>query len=224
MQIDERTLLLIEEKDFEAFIPHLGDRVAVKRFCKKRMKQSSSSDSEDTEKGKLLQKLRLKLQNKRAGGKSQAPNMHLVGNKQAKRTTRKIDIGWMHYDEVQKQYKPVRKQNGGGTRKLSVCKSSTADTLQKIAEGLFFKDGKSSKGLLESHETQLTDVGHQVVLSSATVEELYDEAKMTVLRLYLKTKHRDVESGEEECFDLWDTPEVEVETSTEVPDDQVFCS
>ncbi|XP_038057921.1 uncharacterized protein LOC119729371 [Patiria miniata] len=218
-KIDAKTVLLIDDKQLQAFLPHLGDRVAVQHFCKKTMKQSSSSDSEDTEKGKLLQKLRMKLHNKRGGGTSEAPKVHLVGNKHAKRTTRKIDIGWMHYDEVQKQYKQVRKQHGGGTRKLAVSKSSTADTLKKIAEGLFFKDGQSSKGSLESHETQLTDVRHQVVPSSATLEELFEEAKMAVVRFYLKTKQYGVESEDEESFDLWDPPEVEVETS-KIPVDQ----
>ena len=44
----------------------------------------------------------------------------LHGNKNAERKTRKIELGWMNYQDS--MYKQVRKPTGGGTRELVVSK------------------------------------------------------------------------------------------------------
>ena len=166
----------------------------MKHFCNKAMQSQSSGQKNEEDgtadggkKGELLHKLRQKLHTRRIGDRK--PGVGL-GKCKPKKETRNIDIAWMHYDADDQKFKLVRKTQGGGTRTLSVSRTSTAETIKKIAEGLFFKDGRSTKGKLEDHETTLVDVGHQHIPSSHTVNEMYMENKMRVLQFYLQTRSK----------------------------------
>ena len=87
-----------------------------------------------------------------------------------------------------KRYKQVRKQNGGGTRQLSVSNSMRNSELLTVVQGLYFKDNISCKRNPDEFKTELCDFRHQSLLDKTTAGKLYNETKMPVLRFYLKTK------------------------------------
>ena len=106
------------------------------------------------------------------------------GNKIAEKEKRTIELGWLHEGQQ------VRKQTGGGTRKLSVPKSATSNDIAQHALNLFFPDGISKKGV------KLGDVSYHVCDFSASriqtmqsVGETYEKEKPSgILRWYLSTK------------------------------------
>lgn len=59
-------------------------------------------------------------------------------NTNAKRTVRRIELGWMDSDEEKGGFKQVKSVSGGGTRHLSVDKNETVSNIKLMAENLFF--------------------------------------------------------------------------------------
>lgn len=80
-----------------------------------------------------------------------------MGNKHAKRNDIRVDLGWFDFDKTTQSYKQVRRQNGGGKRSLKVPKLTTKHDLLDIAKQLFFPNGISKRGLVESFELELKD-------------------------------------------------------------------
>ena len=198
----------MDDQSLKEFIPLLGERIALRNFCADSQK-SPHHNGNSSKKDTLLDKLRKKLSVKRDPAKCSSNDedeegysglsgdnrsSRLKGNQNAKRNERKIDVGWIDYDYTTKRYKQVRKQNGGGTRQLSVSKTLRSSELLAVVQRLFFKDNISCKGDLDEFETELCDFRHQSLLDETTVGKLYSETKMPVLRFYLKTKakvHKD---------------------------------
>ncbi|XP_021470951.1 uncharacterized protein LOC110531832 isoform X1 [Oncorhynchus mykiss] len=116
----------------------------------------------------------------------------LLGNTNAKKKQRIIELGWMDFNEKGKEFKQVRTVNGGGTRHLYVDKKKSVEEIKVMAEEMFFPNGLSKKN------TQLEDYHREIrwrysqVNNSSTVEELYEETKVGCLRLYLCTKAHSV--------------------------------
>ena len=145
-------------------------------------------------KQKLLKRLRDKLKLKRGRSSSDeevddnpARSGKNIGNQNAKKTTRKVEIGWLDYNQDKQKYQQVRLPQGGGTRRLSAKKSNSPSEMLKIAQDLFFPAGVSSKEKLSRYESKLFDNRHQEV--NDTVEEIYNSTKMPTVRYYLATKH-----------------------------------
>lgn len=64
-------------------------------------------------------------------------------NTNAKRIVRRIEVGWMDFDEEKGGFKQVKSVSGGGTRHLSVDKNETVSNIKLMAENLFFPNGTS---------------------------------------------------------------------------------
>lgn len=58
-------------------------------------------------------------------------------NTNAKRTVRRIEVGWMDFDEEKGGFKQVKSVSGGGTRHLSVDKNETVSNIKLMAANLF---------------------------------------------------------------------------------------
>lgn len=52
------------------------------------------------------------------------------GNSSAKKKQRRIELGWMDFDEKEQRFKQVKAVNGGGTRHLCVDKIKTVKDLK----------------------------------------------------------------------------------------------
>ncbi|XP_078332256.1 uncharacterized protein LOC144625415 [Crassostrea virginica] len=107
------------------------------------------------------------------------------GNRNAVKNTRYIELGWIHQTHL--RTKQVRSRTGGGTRKICLRKDSTKHDILQEALRLFFPNGESPKGKVNEFQTDLWDFSERVVKESMTIQEMYDETKMPMLRFYLAT-------------------------------------
>lgn len=65
-------------------------------------------------------------------------------NSAGEKTSRKIEIGWLHFGRD--KYHQVRTSNGGGTRHATLEKTTTVAQILEMGKDLFFPDGQSTKG------------------------------------------------------------------------------
>lgn len=117
-------------------------------------------------------------------------------SRNAVKTTRKIELGWIH------EGKQVRKRCGGGTRVLDVNKNATKKDLLSHAKELFFPHGKSKKGNWEEFTHNVYDFKESELDDHTNVGELYTVSKFGILRFYLYTARQAQESDtdtEEDC-------------------------
>lgn len=188
----------MDEDELKKFVPLLGDRLALRKFSEESTQKVSTSSSKSSKKDSLLCKLRQKLGMKRdredgensigyedSASCSYGRTHKMLGNKNAERLDRRIDVGWMDFDHMLGRYKQVRKTNGGGIRSLSVSKLCKPAELLQIVEELFFPDGISAKGEKENFECSLVDFRQQPL--EGDVGQLYSRSKMPTLRFYLRT-------------------------------------
>lgn len=128
-------------------IARLGDRIALRVFCQRNnhSRQSSSTSSGNintstlTSTDDLIARLKEKLH--RAKPKVHS---HMTGNKFATKSSRRIEVGWLNFDESSCQFRQVREKcGGGGTRKLVVAGNCDMNAILNYAKDLFFPNGKS---------------------------------------------------------------------------------
>lgn len=134
-------------------LPSYGDRLAVFGFCSR--------------KSKIFERLRGKLsQNK---DEYVFPRKHQTTPKNAQKTQRKIEIGWMNFRVG--GFLQMRAKQGGGTRKESVPKNSKKQNLIEKATLLFFPDGVNAEGSCSDFDIDLTDFQQHSLDDSITVGE-----------------------------------------------------
>ena len=101
----------------------------------------------------LLEKLRMQLKRKHElvdgneeDAQSSASGLSETRNANAKKPSRKVEIGLMLFDANKEIFVQVRSKKGGGVRLLTLSKSDTkADTINK-AKKVFFNGEKCSMG------------------------------------------------------------------------------
>ncbi|KAI9541400.1 hypothetical protein NQZ68_031056 [Dissostichus eleginoides] len=206
-KIDASVIRVMTDADLAKYIPKAGDRIATVAFCRHNNSSLDTKSRKDT----MLTRLRQRL----VSGEAPVPAKRKpwAGNTSAKKQERRVELGWMDFDGKQKRYKQVKAFNGGGTRHLIISKDKTLVEIKEMAENLFFPDGFSKgKTKLSYYSTEIESSQVQVS-SSSTVDNLYEESRVKILRLYLRTKIRKVElsSDEEEAeMQLTSTPVVDL--------------
>lgn len=213
----------MNDGDLAKYIPKAGDRIATVAFCQK----ANASLNTKSRKESILTRLRQRLSGE-APVEAPVPvkKKPLAGNANAKKKDRRVELGWMDFNEKDKRYKQVKAISGGGTRHLTIDKDKTVVEIKKLAEDLFFPNGFSKKKKRLSDYSTEIESSQVHVNSWSTVDNLYEESKVKILRLYLCTKRVNVElsSEEEEAeMHLTSTPTVDLtghesHVSTEVQD------
>lgn len=173
---------MMDDDTLKTFLPAYGDRLAATAFCRTKTQTGQSSSNNY---GNALEKLRAKW--KSHGGQFKS------GNTSAKKTTRRIELGWMDYNIGSRDFKQVRQKLGGGVRHLRVEKSLQLSELLIHAKETFFPLGKSKRGTLEDFDIQLKDFQGTELNLDKNITELYDESKLKILRVYLYTKKKTIE-------------------------------
>ncbi|KAM7406958.1 hypothetical protein PAMA_002929 [Pampus argenteus] len=101
--IDSSVIEEIDDATMASYIPAYGDRIATRRFCMEKQRRGG----DDTKRLSLFKKLFLKMgtmsnkdsdQGFEGENTVQPTNMRLKSNKRAWKTTRKIELGWIHDD------------------------------------------------------------------------------------------------------------------------------
>ncbi|XP_030593917.1 uncharacterized protein LOC115786048 isoform X2 [Archocentrus centrarchus] len=194
-KVDQDVVRLLDEEELSVYIPQYGDRVFAKNW-----RNSSSAEAEDTEqrKRKLINRLREKMKlssTASSAGTRNSQSRPRLGNKNAERQTRKIELGWLNYQDS--VYKQVRRPTGGGTREMIVRKDDLVSSLLEKGKKLFFPNGNSKKGKLEDFEFMLSLMGSEEPLEgNVTIGRLYEQTNHKVLRIYFCTKAKDCSDSE----------------------------
>jgi len=173
------------------YLPTVGDRVTVRAFIDKT--NANSLNVASSALSPLMARLRNKIaeRNKKKCSYSAQTDENerckkLLGNANARRDVRRVELGWQHNDGH--TFKQVRAQNGGGVRHLKeICKSTCTEELLATGLPLFFPNGENKKGKLEDFEFDVRDA-NGTILEGCSIGELYESRKVKILRLYICSK------------------------------------
>ncbi|KAK1880302.1 UDP-N-acetylmuramoyl-L-alanyl-D-glutamate--26-diaminopimelate ligase [Dissostichus eleginoides] len=188
-RIDINVINVMTAEELGKYIERYGDRLALRAFCRQRTGTNEMSGERTTVKSSLMQKIRDRLRGK--GEKADPDVGPGVGNKHASKDTRRVEIGWLNFEKG--KYYQVCTRHGGGTRHMSVEKTVTMEELLDIGKALFFPNGKSAKGPLKDFKFDVRDFSHCPVPLENTVQQLYDQTKLRMLRIYTCSKEKDKE-------------------------------
>ncbi|XP_062399900.1 uncharacterized protein LOC134089473 [Sardina pilchardus] len=177
-KIDPNALLFMTDDQLIKYLPCYGDRLAVLGFCRRK------GNCPVARKSKLFERLKAKI----SRSEDREHLSEKVPSRNAKKTERKIEIGWLNFRE--ERFLQVRAKKGGGTRKICVSKDCRKDELVEKAIDLFFPDQKNSEGNVTDFHIDLTDFQEHPLDSHTTVGELYEKIKLPILRFYLTTKKK----------------------------------
>lgn len=188
MQVDKAVLRIMTDEQITKYIMSYGDRVAVLSFCE----QTQCSTDKET----LLQRLRNKIGTRKMkskgapcvspGDQKKGEGMARQKNTAAEKTSRKIEIGWLHLGS--NGYQQVRTNNGGGTRHATLEKTTTVAEILEIGKDLFFPDGHSTKGRADDLTFDVCDFKRNKIPLDNTVGKMYEQTKLKLLRFYIRTK------------------------------------
>ena len=191
----------MSDEDLSKYIPLHGDRVRLKTY----LKGQKNKDKATTRKDSLLSVLRAKVearQGKREKEQTQTGTVSTqnatvsdntsmrgtkrqFGNRNAKKGSRRILLGWIHKNasgSVQ-----VRQKKGGGARRVEVKKDARKQDLIEEGKKLFFPNGESSKGKIDNFKIDLWDFQDKSLPNDKSVGEIYEETKIPLLRFYFAT-------------------------------------
>ncbi|MED6246736.1 hypothetical protein ATANTOWER_022658 [Ataeniobius toweri] len=122
-KIDTNVIQLMTDEELKSYLPSYGDRLALLGYCKRR-----ENGTPNSRKSKLFEHLKSKLGKRTADedGRSteQEEKSETTVKKNALKSKRKIEIGWMAYDEEKQAFKQIRAKRGGGTRRVDVLKDA----------------------------------------------------------------------------------------------------
>lgn len=109
------------------------------------------------------------------------------------------------YDENLQVYKQVRIHQGGETCHLKLSKEASSEEVLKEGKRLFFPDGGSIVGKENDFDFYVQDFrGITVANSNCTVNDLYQQTEVKMLRLYVCTRHKE-KNGSSDFIDLDET-------------------
>ncbi|KAL3836965.1 hypothetical protein ACJMK2_022367 [Sinanodonta woodiana] len=198
-KVDESVIALMTDEDLKEYVPKYGDRIAVLAFARRIVSSESmrgGSSSEDR-KCNLLMRLKGRLSSKKRNiavgedsNQSHGCYLSLIGNINAKKVQRRLEVGWLDFDPITESYKQVKTACDGGTRQLILDLHITMAELLETAKILFFPNGESMQGKLDEFTFDISDFS-----------KLYNETKMKLLRVYMGTTRRCASVGNTETKD-----------------------
>ena len=213
--MDAATIALATDEDMKNLgLVRKGDVIALRAFCTKR-NEAGKEDRTD-KKRKLLEVLKSKLPRTKISKK----NMEDTPKTSVKKTTRKVSLGWQHFDNSQNRYVLVRIGRGGGTRDVSIPIDSTRDDILKEMLDLFFPSGNSIFGSASTMKFNLGNFkGDEIKHDGFSLAGYITQHKLSKVRLYLLSK---VEEGNE-TISLSDSDE-ELPPAFEIQNDEAQSS
>lgn len=114
---------------------------------------------------------------------------------------RKFEIGWLHFS-VKGRYLAIRQSTGGGTRSISLPGISRVSDIIDEARNLFSPQGESTFGSWLEMDCDLANFSGEKIDKLITPDKLislqsyFNLYKLTRVRLYLKTKRKELLSEE----------------------------
>ena len=183
IKVDVQVMLIMEDRTLQTYFPFLGDRIAVRQFCREFTKRKGKNTNRDSSrKTELIERLREKLENAKKESISQvdseddfvtskrtcfndAKEAHASKGKDGRKQTKVIYVGWVRTTSCS-SYSQVRQNKGGGTRSLKMPLSSTKADIIHEAKQLFFPDGWSPLGRDSEFCFDICDSNNQLMTVS----------------------------------------------------------
>ena len=189
-------------EQLKQYLPAYGDIFAVQSYCRSR---DGSMETSHGRTSPLLDRLRKKMAERKRKGLVHTSSdalasvkvQKLIGNSNALRDLRRVELGWLDYDNSMKEYKQVRSQNGGGTRHMHVTKDSEMRHILEQGRNLFFPAGMSKKGSVNDFDFEIHDCCDRLP-DNCTIAERYDITKVKMLRLYVCSTRRSKHETDED--------------------------
>ncbi|KAJ8314769.1 hypothetical protein KUTeg_006919 [Tegillarca granosa] len=172
--IDENVIDHLSEDELSKYLSKRGDRIAARNFCVQPTQMSFKKNT-------LFDKIRRKFGSRK--------DQHLIGNTNAAKSTRLVELGWLDFDEKDKCYKQVKTKSGGGTRSVKVDKEANMDDILTLCQEKFFPNGMSKRGIISEFEITLRDF-QQCEVSDRSIGQMYEKTGIRMLRFYLYTKRK----------------------------------
>ena len=171
---------MMEDEDLKKMgIVHYGDRIAIMALAKEQYQNNSS----------FVSKIKSKMTFSKPKKTTSDAWKSLVGNKNAAKQTRRINVGWLHTENGTP--KQVKTQRGGGIRTLTVDIDLEVKDLLEQSVPLFFQHGSSKfLGPRENFQFSMRTYDHSFVEPSKTIGELYKESAFKLLTLYVCTEEK----------------------------------
>ncbi|CAI5686053.1 unnamed protein product [Oreochromis niloticus] len=195
-KIDCDVIALMDDATLANCIPSYGDRIALFNFCKSKQPLSKRKLG-------LLQKLREKMKTRKESPKENTSHTD-AGIRQTKKqkATRNVEIGWIHSDG--KIAKQVRAKQGGGTRKIQMATDAGLKDILQEGKKLFFPDGISPTGCETDFEFEVWDFKQNYLTDDTcqSIGNMYEAARLTMLRFYIATKPKDPEEDASETSEV----------------------
>ncbi|KAH3754262.1 hypothetical protein DPMN_188927 [Dreissena polymorpha] len=177
----------MDEHTLQTYSPAYGDRVAVHAFCSS--KQSSAAAVEVLY---ALTELRSKWKSNRQKGNRPGfkPGIFKPGHLSADRTAKRVELGWMNFNEKSMDFKQVRQTGGGGVRHLTINKTLVVQTLLEHAKETCFPPGNSKHGSVEEFDMEIKNFQGIPIDKEMNINDLYIASKLKILSVYMYTKKK----------------------------------
>lgn len=188
LQMDFAAVRMASDKDFQALgLRRRGDILALRSFV------LNDVDGHDTEKEGRKRKL-LELQ-KQLDSKS-TKKKAVIRRRQSSedvsplptQRSKKIQIGWMHFNDKEKRFVAVRMAKGGGTREVSFPLQATSGELIAVMKDVFFPDGMSAFGRTNQMTFKLGNFRCEEIKEEFTLDTYITKHRLTKVRLYTLSK------------------------------------
>ena len=165
-----------------------GDAIHIKHFAETKLEEKQKTESYQ-QKVKLLEetlqhgsKTRLKAQKKQSTGKCRP----------LRKATRKVTIGWLHFNDSLRSFVQVREPKGGGVCSLELTLHSTREEILNAGIKLFFKNGICTFGSEEDMDISLYNFCREEINDEGnfTLEKYIDEYKRKEVKFFIATKKK----------------------------------
>ena len=189
-----------------------GDICALRSFCQDSQTSStpttsaSPENSREERKRKLLsilqsgKKTRLKQNDAEI---SKEKKLSGATGCQVKGKTRRIQLGWLHFNKKEERYIHVRTTNGGGTRNMDFPAGFTKDKVLHAAIDIFFENGQSKFGFANDMDFDIANFKMEKVNeilkdnngneNPFTIQGYFQCYKLSKARIYLMSKEKNIE-------------------------------
>lgn len=218
-----------DEDMIELGINRFGDRVAIRTYVRAAAPHEDPVAGPSGLPSRLVNVIKNKAKPTEPANSMQIRRRKLAGNKNAKKTYKSFEMGWLMDNGG--QVKQVRQRKGGGTRKLIAFLTATLAEVLESAVGLFFPDGVSKLGNVTEFRFKLCLFDETVIKDlDQTVNDIIMTTKMPNLRLYLLSKKdnfpsspgRDSVSSPITASDIASSPVHDIVTGISSVDDEIM--
>ena len=182
--MDYQAVIMSSAEDLEQMGYLKGDAMNLKYFAQSQLDQEKKKES-TKEKKQILEDILSESQGRK---RKSTTTSHAPASKQ----TRKVTIGWLHYDESIRSFKQIKSAKGGGVCVVDLALISTYNDMVSHAKALFFQDDHSFFGYAKDMDFGLANFQRQTMDEddNFTLQFYIEKYQRKPLKLFLTSRKR----------------------------------